>query len=77
MTAMIVLVVGGIGIVMAAMAIGVMFKRAPLRGSCGGPQIFDTRGNALTCESCPKRRENPDCEYGTLAEGECENHAKA
>jgi hypothetical protein len=35
-----------IGVAIAAMAIGVMFKRPCLRGSCGGQ---------LACEGCPNR----------------------
>lgn len=45
------------GIAMLIMAVGVIFKRPCLRGSCGGPTIFDREGDPLTCDSCPRREE--------------------
>jgi hypothetical protein len=35
-----------VGSAVAAMAIGVMFRRPCLKGSCGGP---------LACDGCPKK----------------------
>ena len=42
-----------IGIVMAAMAIGVIFSNRCLRGSCGGPEVFGPDGESLNCDTCP------------------------
>lgn len=44
-----------IGLVVAAMAVGVMFKRPCLRGSCGGTPVLDTNGQKLSCATCPNR----------------------
>jgi hypothetical protein len=38
------------------MAVGVMFKRPCLRGSCGGPAALAPDGTKLSCETCPNRR---------------------
>ncbi len=53
-----VLTVVAIAIIMLAMAVGVVLKRPCLRGSCGGPEILDPEGDPLSCEACPRRREN-------------------
>ena len=45
-----------IGIAVAAMAIGVMFKRPCLRGSCGGPAVTAGDGTRLSCATCPNRK---------------------
>jgi hypothetical protein len=45
-----------VGASVAAMAIGVMFRRPCLRGSCGGPEVRDAQGRSLSCESCPRRQ---------------------
>lgn len=45
-----------IGLVVAAMAVGVMFKRPCLRGSCGGTPVLDANGQKLSCATCPNRR---------------------
>ena len=39
----------------AAMAIGVMFRRPCLRGSCGGPAVHGPDGQKLSCDGCPNR----------------------
>lgn len=44
-----------VGASVAAMAIGVMFRRPCLRGSCGGPEVRDAQGRSLSCETCPRR----------------------
>jgi len=46
------LVIGG---AIAAMAIGVMFRRPCLRGSCGGPAVTGPDGESLSCSDCPNR----------------------
>jgi len=50
------LALAAIGIAVAAMAIGVMFKRPCLRGSCGGPALHAADGTKLSCRTCPNRR---------------------
>ncbi len=45
-----------VGLVMVLMAVGLFFKRPCLRGSCGGPDLFDSQGESLTCAACPRRR---------------------
>jgi hypothetical protein len=47
-----------IGMLMAAMAIGVIFSRKSLRGSCGGADVVDCDGESLACGSCPNKAEN-------------------
>jgi len=44
-----------IGAGVLAMAIGVMFKRPCLRGSCGGPARHDADGAKISCSDCPNR----------------------
>ena len=45
-----------VGASIAAMAIGVMMRRPCLRGSCGGPELRNARGDKLSCATCPNRR---------------------
>lgn len=57
------LVFGG---AMLAMAIGPMFKRKCLRGSCGGPSMRDANGEVISCHDCPnraKRRSAPNLTF--------------
>ena len=44
-----------IGGAVAAMAVGVMFRRPCLRGSCGGRPVTGPDGEALSCATCPNR----------------------
>lgn len=44
-----------VGAAIAAMAIGVMFRRPCLRGSCGGPELKTADGQSLSCATCPNR----------------------
>jgi hypothetical protein len=39
-----------------AMAVGVLFKRPCLRGSCGGPAARGAGGEPLSCAACPNRQ---------------------
>jgi hypothetical protein len=41
---------------MLAMAVGVVFRRPCLRGSCGGPGVTGPGGESLSCASCPNRK---------------------
>ncbi len=50
------LVLAGIGITVAAMAVGVMFRRPCLRGSCGGPALQAGDGSRISCATCPNRK---------------------
>jgi hypothetical protein len=45
-----------IGLGIAGMAIGVMFRRPCLRGSCGGPAALGPGGEKISCGTCPNRR---------------------
>jgi len=54
-----VLALAAIGIAVAAMAVGVMFKRPCLRGSCGGAALLGPDGNKLSCATCPNRKRQP------------------
>ncbi len=53
----VILTVAAIAIVMLIMAVGVIFKRPCLRGSCGGPEIFDADGEPISCGACPRRKQ--------------------
>ena len=44
-----------VGVAMLAMAVGAMFKRNCLRGSCGGPALRDANGGVISCRDCPNR----------------------
>ena len=48
-----------VGASVAAMAIGVMFRRPCLRGSCGGPEVKTAAGESLSCATCPNRKSKP------------------
>ena len=37
-------------------AIGVIFRRPCLRGSCGGPEVRTAGGESLSCATCPNRK---------------------
>jgi hypothetical protein len=53
------LVVVLLGLGIAGMAIGVMFRRPCLRGSCGGPQAIGPGGEKISCATCPNRSPPP------------------
>jgi hypothetical protein len=48
------LVLVGLGVL--AMAIGVIFRRPCLRGSCGGPEVKTAGGESVSCATCPNRK---------------------
>lgn len=43
------------GLVMLVMAVGVIFRRPCLRGSCGGPEVMGEDGEPISCAACPNR----------------------
>jgi hypothetical protein len=45
-----------IGAGVLAMAVGVIFRRPCLRGSCGGPDAGMRGGERLSCAACPNRK---------------------
>ncbi|MBE0550401.1 MAG: DUF539 domain-containing protein [Rubrivivax sp.] len=49
-----------IGVGVLAMAIGVIFRRPCLRGSCGGPEVKTADGQSIACATCPKRKNKPN-----------------
>lgn len=59
MLTLLILTVVVFALVMAAMAVGVMFSGRCLRGSCGGPEVLDAKGESLSCATCPRRKEPP------------------
>jgi hypothetical protein len=44
-----------IGAAVLFMAVGVIFRRPCLRGSCGGADVFGPDGEKLSCATCPNR----------------------
>lgn len=56
---LILLTTAAFGIIMAAMAVGVIFRNRALRGSCGGPAILDSDGEPITCGDCDCRTPEP------------------
>lgn len=43
-------------IAMLVMSVGVIFSGRCLRGSCGGPEVLDSRGEPVSCAACPRRK---------------------
>lgn len=68
MLSLILLATGVIGVAMLAMALGTILSSRCLRGSCGGPDLLDPKGEMLTCDTCPlrtgPRREAPAATRG-------------
>ena len=58
--ALIFLTVAAIAVIMAIMAVGVIFSNRALRGSCGGPAILDPDGDPMTCGDCNCRLPEPE-----------------
>ena len=57
--ALFLLTLGGMAIVMAIMAVGVILDGRCLRGSCGGPDVTSPDGDSLACATCPRRKTEP------------------
>lgn len=55
---LILLTVTVFALAMVVMAIGVIFRRPCLRGSCGGPEVLSPGGESLSCATCPNRKKN-------------------
>ena len=51
--------------VMLIMAVGLLFKYPCLRGSCGGPDVVDSEGRSLRCDTCPRRTARTDAAVGS------------
>jgi hypothetical protein len=49
-----------IGVAVLAMAVGVLFKRPCLRGSCGGPAVIGPDGEKISCSGCPNRNKQAE-----------------
>ncbi|HEX5640245.1 MAG TPA: hypothetical protein VFX81_10650 [Burkholderiaceae bacterium] len=49
-----------IGAAVLAMAIGVLFRRPCLRGSCGGPAVIGPDGEKISCSGCPNRNKHAE-----------------
>lgn len=45
------------GIIILAMAIGVIFRGKCIRGSCGGEAVYGPDGELLNCDTCPVRKD--------------------
>jgi hypothetical protein len=45
-----------VGLAVLAMAVGVIFRRPCLRGSCGGNPVIGPDGAKLSCADCPNRK---------------------
>jgi uncharacterized protein len=58
MIGLVALTIVAMGILMAAMAIGVIFHQKSLRGSCGGADVVDCDGESLACGACPNKAVN-------------------
>ena len=52
------LTLGVIAAAMLIMAVGLAFRYPCLRGSCGGAGVAASDGTRLSCEACPRRRED-------------------
>ena len=50
------LTLGGMAIVMAIMAVGVILDGRCLRGACGGSDVTGPAGESLACATCPRRK---------------------
>lgn len=54
--ALFLLTLGGMAIIMAIMAVGVLLDGRCLRGSCGGPDVTSQDGESMACATCPRRK---------------------
>lgn len=59
---MFLLVLSFLGLAVAAMAVGVIFKRPCLRGSCGGPALHTASGEKISCATCPNKGRHASAE---------------
>jgi hypothetical protein len=54
------LTLAAFAVAMSIMAVGILFNRPCLRGSCGGPEVLGRDGEPLTCATCPNRKRRRD-----------------
>lgn len=57
-------------VIVAAMAIGVMFGRPPIKGSCGGMSALAGQGECLICGGDPVKCETASRQPDVAARGE-------
>ncbi len=57
LTGLFLLTLAAFAVAMLVMSIGVLFRRPCLRGSCGGPDALDADGESLSCDTCPRRKQ--------------------
>ena len=53
-----ILTIAILGLAMAGLAIGVIFKREQISGHCGGGQRITVKGEILTCPTCEGDTDN-------------------
>ena len=66
---MFLITVGVIAFAMLIMAVGAIFARRSLRGSCGGLGARRPDGEAFDCDACPYRGEFPECDNRAAESG--------
>ena len=52
------LTLGVVAVAMLIMAVGLAFRYPCLRGSCGGAGVAAADGTRLSCDACPRRRDD-------------------
>lgn len=63
-------------LVMAGMAIGVIYGRKPLKGTCGGLNNVGMQGTCEICGNDPAKCDNPDQASFGVVEGRSSTTAK-
>ncbi len=47
---------------MILLSLGWLISKKSLRGSCGGPAVMGSDGLPISCDTCPNKEANPNCE---------------